>query len=98
MKGKKHLEVRDLAEAVGMNADFNQTTKLCSKLVHVTAWSILSMDDQEGENAAFRVILFQSGSRYGLDAFNTIREYLRNTVTPRIKNCVKRATYYQDEI
>jgi hypothetical protein len=42
----------------------------------VTAWSRITMDDQQGEHAAFRVILFQPGSRYGLDAFNTIREYL----------------------
>ena len=45
-------------------------------------------------------MLFQSGSRYGLDPFNTIREYLmRNKImTPRIKNCIERARHYQDQI
>jgi len=96
--GKKHLEVRSVADAVGMTADYKRTMKLCSKLVHPTAWSIISMGEEEGEYAAFRVLLFQSGSRYGLDAFNTIREHLlrKKTMTPRIKNCVERARYYQD--
>ncbi len=45
------------------------------KLVHVTAWPLFHRDDED-EYAAFRVILFQSGARYGLDAYNTIRDYL----------------------
>jgi hypothetical protein len=73
---KKHLETRELADAVGMTADYKYTMRLCSKLVHPTAWSIIHWDEKAGEYAAFPVILFQSGSRYGLDAFNTIREYL----------------------
>ena len=98
--GKKHLEVRDLADAVGMTADYKRTMKLCSKLVHPTAWSVISMREEEGEYAAFRVILFQSGSRFGLDAYNTIREHLfkDKTMTPRIKNCVERARHYQHQI
>jgi len=78
--GEKHLEVRDLADAVGMTADYKRTVKLCSKLVHPTAWSVISMREEEGEYAAFRVILFQSGSRFGLDAYNTIRQYLQHFV------------------
>jgi hypothetical protein len=74
--GEKHLEVRNLADAVGMTVDYKLTMKLCSKLVHPTAWSVISMREEEGEYAAFRVILFQSGSRFGLDAYNTIRERL----------------------
>jgi hypothetical protein len=35
--GGGHLQVKELVEAVGMTADFKQTMKLCSKLVHVTA-------------------------------------------------------------
>jgi hypothetical protein len=73
----KHLEVRALADDVGMTADYKHTMRLCSKLVHPTAWSIIHQFEEGGEYAAFRVTLFQSGSRYGLDAFNTIREYLR---------------------
>jgi hypothetical protein len=66
--GEKHLEVRDLADAVGMTVDYKLNMKLCSKLVHPAAWSVISMSEEEGEYAAFRVILFQSGSRFGLDA------------------------------
>jgi len=98
--GKKHLEVRNLADAVGMTADYKRTMKLCSKLVHPTAWSVISMREEEGEYAAFRVILFQSGSRFGLDVYNTIREHLLKdkTMTPRITKCVERARHYQDQI
>jgi len=72
----KHLEVRKLADDLGMTADYKHMMRLCSKLVHPTAWSIIHQFEEGGEYAAFRVILFQSGSRYGLDAFNTIREYM----------------------
>jgi hypothetical protein len=77
--GEKHLEVRDLADAVGMTVDYKVAMKLCSKLVHPTAWSVISMREEEGEYPAFRVILFQSGSRFGLDAYHTIREHLLKT-------------------
>jgi hypothetical protein len=74
---EKHLEVRDLADAVGMTVDYRLTMKLCSKLVHPTAWSVISMRGEEDEYAAFRAMLFQSGSRFGLEAYNTIREHLK---------------------
>jgi uncharacterized protein DUF5677 len=70
----KHLEIRDLAEAVGMTVDYRHTNRLCSKLVHPTAWSVLSMNE-DGEYAAFRPLLFNAGVRYGVDGFNTIRGY-----------------------
>ncbi|HVC47437.1 MAG TPA: hypothetical protein VND90_09340 [Terracidiphilus sp.] len=57
-----------------MEADYKHTFKLCSKLIHPTPWSVLSMND-EGEYAAFRVMMFHSGARYGLDGFYMIREY-----------------------
>jgi hypothetical protein len=76
--GERHLEVSVLADAVGMTEDYKHSMKLCSKLLHQTAWSIIHRDQYDGEYAAFPVMLFESGSRYGLDAFNTITEYLRN--------------------
>lgn len=82
--GESHLKVSDLAEVVGMTADYKHSMKLCSKLVHMTAWSIIHQFEEEGEYAALRVILFQTGSRFGLDAFNTIREYLSKTMTPLV--------------
>jgi hypothetical protein len=56
------MEVRELADQVGMTADYKHTMRLCTKLVHPTAWSIIHQFEEEGEYAAFRVILFQSGS------------------------------------
>jgi Family of unknown function (DUF5677) len=74
LKDKKYLNVRELAEEVGMEHDYDHTFKLCSKLLHPTAFSVLSMND-DGEYAAFREILFHSGIRYGVDAFTAIRDY-----------------------
>lgn len=75
----KHLEVRVLADCVGMTEDYRHTNKLCSKFIHTMAWSIIHRDEEEGEFGAFRVILFQAGSRYGIDAYCTIREYLQKS-------------------
>jgi hypothetical protein len=74
LKGKKYLNVRALAKEVGMEDDYEHTFKLCSKLVHPTAFSVLSMND-DGEYAHFREILFHAGMRYGVDAFTVIRDY-----------------------
>jgi hypothetical protein len=76
--GERHLEVSILADTVGMTEDYKHSMKLCSKLLHQTAWSIIHRDQYDGEYAAFRVMLFELGSRYGLDAFNTIDKCLRN--------------------
>lgn len=74
--GKRHLEIRELANAVGMTADYEHSIKLCSKLLHQTAWSIVHRERYDGEYAAFSVMLFHSGARYGLDAYTAITEYL----------------------
>jgi hypothetical protein len=55
-----------------MAADYHHTMKWCSNLIHPTAWSIISMKDDEDEYGKFRPMLFRTGVRYGLDAFNTI--------------------------
>jgi len=74
LKDKKYLNVRELATEVGMEDDYEHTFKLCSKLVHPTAFSVLSMND-DGEYAAFREILFNAGMRYGIDVFTSIRDH-----------------------
>jgi hypothetical protein len=74
--GTGHLKVGELAKEVQMAADFKLSNTLCSKLLHQTAWSLVHREQYDGEYAAFPVILFESGSRYGLEAFNAIRECL----------------------
>jgi hypothetical protein len=66
----KFLDTRQLAEEVGMTADYKYIAKVCSKLVHPTAWSVLSKSSGT-EEAQFRHMLFHIGARFGLDAFNT---------------------------
>ena len=56
-----------MSEEVGLKLEYQHLNKVCSELVHPTAWSLLAMND-EGEYAAFRPILLQSGVRHGLQA------------------------------
>ena len=59
-----------------MTDDYIHTNTLCSKLVHPTAWSVINIDDEEaGDYGAIRPLLFHSGARYGIEAYNTIREH-----------------------
>jgi len=83
--GTGHLKVGELAKEVQMAADFKLSNTLCSKLLHQTAWSLVHREQYDGEYAAFPVILFESGSRYGLEAFNAIRECLGKPHPPRKK-------------
>jgi hypothetical protein len=51
--------------------------KVCSKLVHPTARSVLAMND-EGELGLLRPILFNAGSRYGVQIHAKIKEHVKN--------------------
>jgi len=83
IEGVGHLRTRALAAEMGMIDDYRYMNKLCSKLVHPTAWSVLAMND-EGELAQIKVILFNQGVRYGLEMGDAIREHIdRHGLKPR---------------
>ncbi len=76
VSGQKFLKTSALAKAVGMEVEYAHFNKVCSKLVHPTAWSVLAMND-EGELDQMRPILFFAGARYGSDIGYRVREHIR---------------------
>lgn len=83
--GARFLKTASLAKAVGMESEYAHFHKVCSKLVHPTAWSVLAMND-EGELAQMRPILFFAGARYGSDIGYRVKEHIRIHGEKPIKN------------
>jgi hypothetical protein len=75
MTEEKFLATRKLAKLVGLEDEYAHFNKVCSKLVHPTAWSVLAMRD-EGELANMRPILFMTGARYASDIGYRIKEHV----------------------
>jgi hypothetical protein len=79
----RYLSTRDLAAAVGLENDYAHINRVCSKLVHPTAWSVLAMND-EGELGQLKPILFNTGARYGLEIGEKIRKHVeQNGLAPK---------------
>lgn len=70
----KPLRMSPLSEEVGLQLEYRHLNKVCSKLIHPTAWSLLTMND-EGEYAAFRPILLYSAVRHGSQALEKIKDH-----------------------
>jgi hypothetical protein len=60
----KHLEVRKLAETVGLKEDYASVNRVCSKLVHPTSWSVLAMNKGRNSFPDARELLFLYGVGY----------------------------------
>ena len=60
----KHLEVRKLAELVGLKEDYASVNRVCSKLVHPTSWSVLAMNKGRNSFPDARELLFLYGIGY----------------------------------
>jgi hypothetical protein len=72
---KKYLSSANLAEVVGMKEDYACMNRVCSKLVHPTAWSILAVNKGENAFSQSRQILFTCGVGYGCDLYSAIKEH-----------------------
>ncbi len=72
---KKHLVTARLAEIVGMQEDYSCMNRVCSKLVHPTAWSILAVNKGDNAFTQARPILFQAGAQYGCDMYLAIKSH-----------------------
>jgi hypothetical protein len=72
---KKYLNTGNLAEIVGMKEEYLCMNRVCSKLVHPTAWSILAVNKGEDAFSQSRPILFQAGAQYGCDLYMAIKEH-----------------------
>lgn len=71
----RYLATGSLAETVGMKKEFDCMNRVCSKLVHPTAWSILAVNKEEDAFSQFRQIGFEAGGRYGCEMYLAINEH-----------------------
>ena len=73
-EGKSYLSATDLAKKMGFGEEFSALHKICSKLVHPTAQSILSIDleDQHQRDA-----LFILGGGYLIDLMNDLVPFIQ---------------------
>lgn len=71
----KYLATGDLAVIVGMKEDYACMNRVCSKLVHPTAWSVLAMNKGENCLSQSRQIFFRSGVGYGCDLYLAIKTH-----------------------
>jgi len=71
----KYLRTSSLAETVGMKEEYLSMNRVCSKLVHPTAWSILAVNRGDDAFSQSRPILFQAGAQYGCELYLAIKEY-----------------------
>jgi Family of unknown function (DUF5677) len=71
----KHLNSADVAKDVGMKDGYACMNRVCSKLVHPSAWSILAVNKGENAFSQARPILFQCGVGYGCDLFDAIKKH-----------------------
>jgi hypothetical protein len=78
----KYLRAHDMAAAVNLGEEYRHMNKVASKLVHPTAFSVLTPFDQN-ELGHLKPILFNTGVRFGIEAFDHIRQYIiKNRVGP----------------
>lgn len=77
-----YLRAQNMAAAVNRSEEYRHMNKVTSKLVHPTAFSVLTAFD-EGEQVNLKPILFNSGVRFGVQAFTDIKRYItKNGVEP----------------
>jgi hypothetical protein len=72
---KRYLATAELAGIVGMKEDYACMNKVCSKLVHPTAWSVLAMNKGENSFSQAREIFFIAGVQYGCDLYLAIQAH-----------------------
>ncbi len=72
---QRYLSTSVLAGNVGMREEYDCMNRVCSKLVHPTAWSIIAVNKGENAFSQARPLLFTMGAGYGCDLFATIRDH-----------------------
>lgn len=71
----KFLATSALADVVGMKEDYACMNRVCSKLVHPTAWSILAMNKEDNSFSQSRLIFFQAGAQYGCNVYLAVKTH-----------------------
>lgn len=78
-----YLKVSNLAAQVGLGDDYRHIHKIASRLVHPTAFALLGSPEDGELGTMLKKILFTTGVRYGVEAFNEMKDYVaKNGVEP----------------
>jgi len=70
-----HLDMLTLAKEVGLRQEYLDVNKICSKLVHRTAFSVLVFEP-EGELGYIGPLMYHFGVQYGLDVWATLTAHI----------------------
>jgi hypothetical protein len=71
---KRYRTTRELARILNREPDYDHASKVCSKLIHPTAWSLLSLDLGK-EDVLMRPYIYEAGSKYFAESFLLIRKH-----------------------
>jgi hypothetical protein len=82
---RKHLEIADISKEVNYYEEYRTMNRLTSKLVHMSALSVMEDYDQ-GEMVMLRSLMCNSGVRYVAQTYNDIREYVEEHGAEPIEN------------
>jgi hypothetical protein len=75
MTAQRYLSTSVLAGQVGMREEYSYMNRVCSKLVHPTAWSIIAVNKGENAFPQARPLLFTMGAGWGCDLYAAIRDH-----------------------
>ena len=84
---KKYRTTRELAQVLSREADYDHANKVSSKLIHPTAWSLLSVD-LEKDDVLMHPYIYQAGSKYFAESFLRIRNYVARYGTKPVPKAV----------
>ena len=71
----KYLPTGTLAEQVGMKENFKAINRVCSKLVHPTAWSVISMNSGMNSFPQIRETLFACAAGYICEIYLAVKAH-----------------------
>jgi hypothetical protein len=72
---RSHLNLRDLLVQVEMKEEYDTLNRVCSKLVHVCAWSVMAVNEEVNSFPYVKEILFGTGTMFVGVAHIAIKEY-----------------------
>jgi hypothetical protein len=61
VKQRKHLEISDMAKQVKLEQEYKSLNRVCSKLVHACAWSVMAVNDEVNSFPESRELLLLHG-------------------------------------
>jgi len=71
----QYLRANVLADVVGMRADYTYINRVCSKLVHPTAWSLLAMNKEDNSFSQSLEMFFGYGVMYLGEVYLAIKTH-----------------------